>query len=95
MCRNLDIRFILFYCLFTKFFPASFYFFYLAFYCLFSFFNLVFLSPLVSSTFLLLFVLVFLTHVISSLAYPTCLRLKCLVVIVVVVVPYVTAIMET
>jgi hypothetical protein len=79
-----------------SFFPPLFIFFYLAFYCLFSFFNLVFLSPLVSSIFCSYFVLVFLAHVISSLAYPTCLRLKCLVVIVVVVVvPYVTAIMET
>jgi hypothetical protein len=43
--QNLDIRFLLFYCLFVKFFFTPFRFFDLAFYCLFFFFNLVFYRP--------------------------------------------------
>jgi hypothetical protein len=85
MCQNIDLRFILFYCLFVKFFPPPlFRSFYLAFYCLFSIFYLVFYRPLFPPFFFALVLsLFFLAHVVSSLAYPTCLGIKCLVVVVV------------
>jgi hypothetical protein len=60
---------------FVKFFSLSiFYFFDLAFCCLFSFFNLFFYHNLFSPSFSLLFV--FLTYVISSLAYLNLLQNK-------------------
>jgi hypothetical protein len=72
---------------FVKFFSLPlFRFFDLAFYCLFSFFDLVFLSPFV---FLFFFTLVlylfFFAHVVSSLAYPNLFGNKRLVVVVVVI----------
>jgi hypothetical protein len=70
---------------FIKFyFPYPFRFFDLAFYYLFSFFLFDFLSPFVFPLlFHSCFVPVFFAHVVSSLAYPTYLRIKGLVVIVV------------
>jgi hypothetical protein len=77
MCLNLDLWFLLFYCLFVKFFPAPFRFFDLAFYYLFSFF-IWFLSSFVFTPLLFrsCFVPVFLAHVVSSLAYPNLLGNK-------------------
>jgi hypothetical protein len=70
---------------FVKFFSLPlFHFFDLAFYCLFSFL-FGFLSPFVFPLFFALVLYLFLAHVISSLAYPTCLGIKGLVVVVVVV----------
>jgi hypothetical protein len=67
---------------FVKFFsPPLFRFFDLAFYCLFSFFDLVFLSPFVFPFYLLFFLMWF--HLYPT---PTCLGIKGLVVVVVVVV---------
>jgi hypothetical protein len=51
MWLNLDLRFLLFYCLFVKLFSRPFSLFDLAFYCLFSFFDLVFYRPLFSRPF--------------------------------------------
>jgi hypothetical protein len=69
----------------SKFFSRPFSLFDLAFYYLFSFFDLVFYRPLFSRPFFFALVLsLFLAHVVSSLAYPTCLGIKGLVVIVVV-----------
>jgi hypothetical protein len=67
------------------FFPTLFSFFGLTFYCLFSFCRInFFLSSFVFPPFSILFYSCFLAHVVSSLAYPTCLGLKCWVVVVVV-----------
>jgi hypothetical protein len=77
MCQNLDIRFLPFYCLFVKFFPAPFRFLDLAFYCIFSFFDSVFYRPLFSSLlFHSCFIPIFLAHVVLSLAYPNLLGNK-------------------
>jgi hypothetical protein len=77
MCQNLDLRFLLFYCLFTKDFMSIFTFFLsvLLYFLLFIWFYHTSLSPF-------LFVLIlsmFLAHVISSLAYPNLLGTKRLV----------------
>jgi hypothetical protein len=55
MCQNLDLRFLLFYCILSSFFLAPFRFFDLAFYCLFSFFNFVFIALCFVPSFSLLF----------------------------------------
>jgi hypothetical protein len=73
------------------FFYAPFLLFDLAFYCLFSFFDLIFYRPLFSPSFCSCFIHFF-THVISSLAYSTCLGIKWLIVVVVVVVSIVTTV---
>jgi hypothetical protein len=90
MCRNLNLRFLLFYCLLSKFFPAPFRFFWLS--VLLSFLLLLNWFFLSSFVFPLLFrhcfIPVSLTHVVSSLAYPTYLGPKGLVVVVVVVVKH-------
>jgi hypothetical protein len=57
MQSNLDLRFLLFYCLFVKFFSAPFRFFDLLIYCFFSFFDLVFYCPLFSRPFFFALVL--------------------------------------
>jgi hypothetical protein len=72
-----------------KKFYAPFLLFDLAFYCLFSFFDLVFYRPLFSPSFYSCFIHFFI-RVILSLAYPTCLGIKCLIVVVIVVVSIVT-----
>jgi hypothetical protein len=79
MCRNIDLWFLLFYCLLSKFFSAIFTFL-LVFYCLFSFCRIGFLSYF---AFLLFFdiVLFMFLHVILYLAYPNCLEIKVLVAI--------------
>jgi hypothetical protein len=77
MCLNLDLWFILFYCLFVKFFPVPFHIFDLAFYYLFFFFDLIFYRHLVSRPFFFVLVVsVFLAHVILSLTYPNLLGNK-------------------
>jgi hypothetical protein len=93
MCQNLDLQFILFYCLFVQvfssfylllfvFFGLVFYFLFaffgLVFYFLFSFFDLVFYRPLFSLSFLSLFCPCFSAYVVSSLAYPNLLGTKML-----------------
>jgi hypothetical protein len=76
MCQNLDLRFLLFYCLFVKFFSAPFHFFDLAFNYFCSFFQFGFYRPLFFPSFLLLFYPYFLAHVVSSLASPNLLGTK-------------------
>jgi hypothetical protein len=91
MCRNIDLRFLLFYCLLSKFcsfFPPLFAFFCLAFYCFFSFCRIgfCFYRP---SFFLLFFdiVLFLFLCLMWFHLYPTpiCLGLKGLVIVVVVI----------
>jgi hypothetical protein len=80
MCRNLDLRFLLFYCLLSKFFfPPLFAFFFLS--VLLSFFLLsnwfLFLSSFVFPLlFRHYFIPVSLAHVVSYLAYPNLLGTK-------------------
>jgi hypothetical protein len=79
MCRNLDIRFLLFYCLLSKFFSAPFRFFWLS--VLLSFLLLsnwfLFLSSFVFPLlFRHCFIPVSLAHVVSCLAYPNLLGTK-------------------
>jgi hypothetical protein len=71
-------------------FFCPFHFFFLAFYCLFSFCRIgfCFYRPSFSLFFRHCFILVSLTHVVSSLAYPNLLGLKCLIVVVVFLVPF-------
>jgi hypothetical protein len=80
MCRNLDLRFLVFYCLLSKFFSRAFSlsFFGLAFYCLFSFCRIGFCFYRLSFSLLFshCFIHVSLAHVISSLAYPNLLGTK-------------------
>jgi hypothetical protein len=79
MCRNLDLQFLLFYCLLLKFFPVSFRFFLLS--VLLSFLLLsnwfLFLSSFIFPLlFRHCFIPVSLAHVVSSLAYPNLLGTK-------------------
>jgi hypothetical protein len=68
---------------FVKFFSLPlFRFFDLAFYCLFSFFDLIFLSPFVFSFFSLLFCPCFFSHVVSSITYLNLLGNKRLLLLV-------------
>jgi hypothetical protein len=83
MCRNLDLRFLLFYCLLSKFFfffSAPFRFFLLSILLSFFIFLLNWFLFLSSFVFPLLFrhcfILVSLDHVVSSLAYPNLLGTK-------------------
>jgi hypothetical protein len=86
MCQNLDLRFLPFYCFFVKNFPAPFRFLDLAFYCLFSVFDLVSYHTLFSPFFFVLVLsLFFLAHMASSLAYPNLLGNESLVVVVVII----------
>jgi hypothetical protein len=76
MCQKLDLRFLPFIAFYQVFSRPLFRFFDLAFYCLLSFFDLVFLSHFV---FPLLFhscFVLFFAHVVSSLTYPNLLRNK-------------------
>jgi hypothetical protein len=75
MYQNLDLRFLLFYCILSSFFSAPFHFFDLTFYCLCSFFDLVY-DPLFPPSFSFFFCLCFLAHVVSSLAYPNLFETK-------------------
>jgi hypothetical protein len=68
---------------FVKFFSPPIFIFYLAFYCLFSFFDLVFYHPLFFLFFFTLVLSLFFSLVILSLAYPNLLGIKGLVVVVV------------
>jgi hypothetical protein len=81
MFQNLDLWFILYYCLFVKkkFCPL----FLLSVLLSFSPFLIYILSPFIFPLFRPCFVPVFLAHVVSSLAYPNLLGLKNLVVVVV------------
>jgi hypothetical protein len=85
MCQNLDLRFLPFIAFCQVFSLPLFRFFDLTFYCLFSFFLFGFFNhPLFFPFFFaLVLYLFFLVHVVSSLAYPTCLGIKGLVVVVV------------
>jgi hypothetical protein len=80
MCRNLDLRFLPFYCLLSKFFSRPFsLFFVLAFYCLFSFYRIgfYFYRPSFSLFFFRhCFIPISLAHVVSALAYPNLLGTK-------------------
>jgi hypothetical protein len=82
MCRNLDLRFLLFYCLLSIFFHLfSLSFFGLAFYCLFSFCRIGFCFYRLSFSlffFDIVLFMFFLAHVISSLVYPNLLGNKML-----------------
>jgi hypothetical protein len=70
MCQNLDLQFLLFYCLFVKVFSAPFHFFDLAIYCLFFFFLFDLYRPLFFSLlFHFCFVHVFFDSCGSSLTY--------------------------
>jgi hypothetical protein len=88
MCRNLNLRFLLFYCLLSKFFfpPLFAFFFGLAFYCFFSFYRIGFcfyrLSFFLFFFDIILFMFLWLMwfHLYPT---PTCLGLKGLVVVVV------------
>jgi hypothetical protein len=89
MCRNLDLQFLLFYCLLSKFFfpffPPLFTFFYLAFYYLFSFCRIgfCFYRPSFSLFFFDIVLFLFLWLMWFYLyPTPTCLGLKGLVVVV-------------
>jgi hypothetical protein len=82
MCQNLDLQFLPFIAFCQVFSPHLFRFFDLAFYCFFSFFDLIFLSLFVFSFFAFILYLFFLAYVVSSLAYPTCLGIKGFVVVV-------------
>jgi hypothetical protein len=78
MCRNLDLRVLLFYCLLSKFFPSLFIFLLsvlLSFLPLSNWFLFLssFIFPLI---FRHCFISVYLTHVISSLAYLNLLETK-------------------
>jgi hypothetical protein len=75
MCHNLDLWFFLFIA-FCQVSSRPFSLFDLACYCLFSFFDLVFLSPFVFLLFRSCFVPVFFAHVISSLGYLNLLENK-------------------
>jgi hypothetical protein len=80
MFQNLDLRFLLFYCLFVKkkkFHPLLL-FFGLVFYYLFLFFDLVFYCPSFSPFFFVLVLSLFLAHVVLSLVYPNLFRTKML-----------------
>jgi hypothetical protein len=86
MCRNLNLGFLLFYCLVSKFFPVSFHLFFLAFYCLFSFCRIGFsyrpsFSPFFFDIVLFLFIWLMWFHLYPT---PTYLGLKSLVIVVVV-----------
>jgi hypothetical protein len=82
MCRNLDLRFLLFYCILSKFFSRPFsLFFGLAFYCLFSFCRIgfCFYRPSFSLFFFDIVLFLFLWLVwfhLYSLAYPNLLGTK-------------------
>jgi hypothetical protein len=78
MFQNLDLQFLLFYCLVIKKIPPLFTF-GLSVLLPFFFFLIYFFIAILFHPH---FVPIFLAHVISSLAYPTCLRLKGLVVVV-------------
>jgi hypothetical protein len=80
MCQNLDLQFLSFIA-FVNVFPRPFSLFHLAFYCIFSFFDLIFYHPLFPPFFFAhVLSRFFFPHVVSSLTYPNLLgnkRLGC------------------
>jgi hypothetical protein len=76
MCQNLDLRFLHFIAFYQVFFHALFSLFWLSVLLSFLLFLFGFLSPFVFPLFFALVLYIFFVHVVSSLAYPTCLRIK-------------------